>query len=116
MKKVYTKFSYTENDVCSFLDDETYEEYRVPESKLKDWMHLLVVGFPCALSFYHNQFIAFQPPGTFEYNVVGMEGKVAVLDTGAKLSVPPFVQVGDRIQVQIEPLQYMNRCGKGEEK
>jgi elongation factor P len=116
VKKVHAKFSYAENSICSFLADESFEEYRLPEDKLKEWMHFFVVGFPCVLSYYHDQFISLHPPNTFEYTVVGMDGKTAVLDSGAKIAVPPFVAVGDVVQVQIQPLQYMSRSERREEK
>jgi elongation factor P len=113
VEKLNVKFSYIDRGSYCFFDSTTYEEYRVPFEKVAQWKNLLVDGIPCMLSLWKNEVIDLTPPHSYTYTVVSMEVTstvTATLDSGAKLIVPGFIKVGEKIVVQTQPIQYISRA------
>lgn len=82
------------------------------------------LGLSCAVSIWNNQVIDVQLPQQVEYVVVecppNFKGntaqgatKPAVLDSGATVNVPMFIEQGERIIVTTADVKYVSRASKG---
>jgi elongation factor P len=76
---------------------------------------------PCKITFYDGKPLALELPQTVTLKVVetepGIKGataaaqnKPAVLETGLKVMVPPFIEIGELIVVQTEDGKYLRRA------
>lgn len=120
ISKEAKQFTYKDGAQFVFMDLTTYEEYRLNESDVGDSKKWLKEGMDCNLLFWNGNVIGFELPITVKVKVVdtdpGLKGdtvsggsKLATVDTGATLSVPLFVQIGDEIMVDTRNGQYMSR-------
>ncbi|GER55718.1 elongation factor P [Striga asiatica] len=104
------QFSYKDGAQYVFMDLTTYEEYRLNESDVGDKSMWLKEGMDCNLLFWKDKIIDFELPNIVKLTVVqvdpGIKGdtvqggsKPATLETGAVVTVPLFINIGDEILV-----------------
>ncbi|KAL5974794.1 hypothetical protein ACLOJK_031465 [Asimina triloba] len=114
------QYTYKDGSQYVFMDLTTYEESRLNEDDVGDKTKYLKEGMDCNLLFWKGQVIDFELPITVKLTVVdvdpGVRGdtvsggsKPATLDTGAVVSVPLFINIGDEILVDTRTGQYMSR-------
>lgn len=115
------QFTYKDGSQFVFMDLNTYEESRLNESDIGDKKKWLKEGLDCNLITWKGKIIDFELPNTVQLTVVsvdpGIKGdtaqgggsKPAILDTGAVVTVPLFVNIGDEILVDTKGGQYMSR-------
>lgn len=58
------------------------------------------------------EFIVKEAPPSIRGNTANGGGKIAVLENGIKLSVPFFVEAGDKVIINTETGEYVERVGK----
>ncbi|KAL6766158.1 EFP1 [Auxenochlorella protothecoides x Auxenochlorella symbiontica] len=101
------------------MDMSSYEEIRV--QKDPTWAKYLTEGASVSLVLWNGTVISVDPPATVELQIVetdpGVKGntaqggsKPATLETGAVISVPLFVQSGERINVDTQSGTYVGRA------
>lgn len=111
------QFTYVEGDSYVFMDNETYEETRLPRD---DWANWLKEGTTVELLFYNGKVISVGIPQFMELKVVetspNVKGntvsggsKPATLETGAVLAVPLFINIGETIKIDTISGQYLSR-------
>lgn len=111
------EFLYPEKGEYLFLDIGNLEQVPVPASVLGEKVHFLKEGIQIKAMFYGETIFAIELPQFLEIMVVKTEGgipggaqtKKAVLETGAKLDVPLFIESGDVIKVDTEANEYIQR-------
>ncbi len=111
------EFLYPEAKEYLFLDVGNLEQVQVPSSILADKVHYLKEGIQVKAMFYGETIFAIELPQFLEIMVVKTEGteaadrstKKAVLETGAKLDVPLFIESGDVIKVDTQTNDYIQR-------
>ncbi|MBS0624968.1 MAG: elongation factor P [Verrucomicrobia bacterium] len=114
------EFLYPEGKEYLFLDIGNLEQVQVPASILGDKIHFLKEGIQVKAMFYGDTIFAVELPQFLEIMVVKTEdaeeeaaasgaNKKAVLETGAKLSVPLFIESGDVIKVDTHANEYIQR-------
>ncbi len=114
------EFLYPEGKEYLFLDIGNLEQVLVPGSILGDKVHYLREGIQLKAMFYGDTIFAVELPQFLEIMVVKTEGgedetsasgatKRAVLETGAKLAVPLFIESGDVIKVDTHANEYIQR-------
>ncbi len=122
LEKSTMQHTYKEGDVFVFMDMNTYEEASLtaeqigPKVKyIKEGMEVNVVRWN-----KNNQVIEVELPNTVVLEVIetdpGVRGdtatggsKPAKVETGAIVSVPLFVNVGDRIRIDTRDDSYLGR-------
>ncbi|KAG8377130.1 hypothetical protein BUALT_Bualt09G0136400 [Buddleja alternifolia] len=121
INKETKQYTYKDGAQYVFMDLNTYEEYRLNEADVGDKSKWLKEGMDCNLLFWNGKVIDFELPITVKLKVVevdpGLRGdtaqggsKPATLDTGAVVSVPLFVDIGQEIMVDTRTGQYMSRA------
>lgn len=114
------EFLYKSGSLYHFMDMQTYDEVILNESNLSDIIGFFkenskVVGIYCndrlitvELPKFIELFIKETEPGV-KGDTVKSPAKVAVLETGAEISVPLFIKAGDRIKIDTRTKEYIGR-------
>jgi elongation factor P len=112
---------YLEQDAAVFMDDNTYEQVNVPFDAIKGNNQWLKEEILFDLIFYNGNVIDLIPPTFLELKVVetapGVRGdtasgrvlKPAILETGAKVQVPIFIEENEIIKVDTRTCEYVSR-------
>ena len=106
----------------NFMDTETYEQIHLNEELLEDQKDYLMENMELFVVFYKGKPISIELPITIESKVIetepGVKGdtvsssfKPAVIETGAKIMVPLFIDTGDIIKVDTRTGEYITRVG-----
>lgn len=111
------EFLYPEGKEYLFLDIGNLEQVQVPALILSDRVHYLKEGIQVKAMFYGDTIFAVELPQFLEIMVVKTEGvdpvagttKKAVLETGAKIDVPLFIESGDVVKVDTQTNDYIQR-------
>ncbi|KAL7095115.1 hypothetical protein ACP275_10G004100 [Erythranthe tilingii] len=115
------QYTYKDGAQYVFMDLSTFEEYRLNEADVGDKAKWLKEGMDCILLFWNDKVIDFELPITVKLKVAevdpGLKGdtaqggsKPAILDTGAVVSVPLFISIGEEILVDTRAGEYMGRA------
>jgi elongation factor P len=115
------QYSYNDGDLYYFMDMETYEQLPVSASVLGDNFKFVKEEMICKILSYKGNVFGVEPPNFVELVVTqtdpGFKGdtatnatKPAVLETGAEIKVPLFIDEGEKIQVDTRTGEYMSRA------
>jgi elongation factor P len=114
------QFTYREGDTCYFMDTESFEQEAVSAAELDRLARYLQEGMEVSIRTYGGRRVSVELPDFVEARVVetdpGLKGdtaaggsKPAKIETGATVTVPLFVNIGDRIRVDTRTGQYVQR-------
>jgi elongation factor P len=114
------EFLYPEKKEYLFLDVGNLEQVLVSSEILAEKVHYLKEGVPVTAMFYGDTIFSVELPQFLEIMVVKTEAvveipggsgamKSVVLETGAKISVPLFIESGDVIKVDTQVNEYIQR-------
>jgi elongation factor P len=114
------QFIYKDGDHLVCMDNDTYEQLYVPENLFGSSSGILKEGMEVKVAFESEQAILAEPPTFVELEITycepGMRGdtatnvnKPATLETGAVISVPLFVNSGEKIKVDTRTMTYVER-------
>ena len=114
------EFLYPEGKNYLFLDVGNLEQVLVPASIIAEKMNYLKEGIELKASLYGDTVFSVELPQFLELMVAKMEApknvkgdraglRVAVLETGAKIDVPPFIEVGEYIKIDTKTDEYIQR-------
>lgn len=104
----------------TFMDSQDYEQFTIPTETLGDRVKFFKEGLAVELLEFKGRIIAVELPIKVEYKVTetdpGVKGdtasggsKPAVLESGATVTVPLFVQIGNTIRVDTRDGSYVER-------
>lgn len=113
------EFLYPEGDNFLFLDVVVLDQVLVPIQIVGNKVNFLKEGVELKAFFYGDTVFSVELPQFLELMVartqtdeegVSANGtKIAVLETGAKIEVPPFIETGDIIKVDTKTDEYIQR-------
>lgn len=114
------EFLYLEGKDYLFLDIYNLEQVVVPTSIVGDKSNYLKEGIEVKAQFYGEVIFAVELPQFLELmvtktgegaeqNVLANATKLAVLETGAEIEVPLFIDVGDIVKVDTRTDEYIQR-------
>lgn len=117
------QYLYAEGDSYVFMDNETYDQITLDKDLVGELMVYLKENDNVQVVFFDGKPLSVDPPATVELKVVDTEPSVkgataaaqykpALLETGLKLTVPPFVNIGDVVQVDTRECKYLGRVNK----
>jgi elongation factor P len=115
------EFLYGDGSQYHFMNTENYEQTALTDEDLGDAAQWLMPGMKIQAEFYEGQPIGITLPPSIELTVTSTEpslkgatvsnvNKPATLENGVTISVPPFVNEGDRIRVDPAEGRYMERA------
>lgn len=114
------QYMYSEKDSYCFMDLESYEQIPITKEQLSDYVGYLKENIVVTLLFHNSTVVGVTFPTTVDLKVtetapsnkgdtVSGGGKPATLETGKIVTVPFFVNQGDRIKVDTRTGQYVER-------
>lgn len=114
------QFLYSSGDEFVFMDNQSYEQLPLDREMVGDLLLYVKEGNNVGISYIDGKPVSVELPATAEVEVVetepGLKGataqaqyKPAVCDTGLKIQVPSFINVGDRVAVDTRSGQYLSR-------
>jgi elongation factor P len=112
-------YSYFADPMYVFMDEE-YNQYEIEAENMTDALKYLEDGMQCQVTFYNGKAISVDLPTTVVREIVytepaakgdtsGKVMKMAKLNTGYELSVPAFVEIGDKIEIDTRTDEYRSR-------
>jgi elongation factor P len=116
------QFLYSDGTDAHFMDAQTYEQLAVPESSFQSalqWMKpndevdlLFIDGRPADVQLPSavNLQVTETDPGVRGDTVSSGGTKPAMLETGARVQVPLFVEVGETVRVDTRSGEYVSRA------
>ena len=116
------QFLYADGTDAHFMDSQTFEQIAIPETNVGDTLKWVRPSEDVDLLFIDNEPSDIQLDASVELEVThtepGVRGdtasgggqKPATLETGAEVTVPLFVNIGDRIKVDTRSGSYMSRA------
>jgi len=120
IEKSEASYLYRDGDLFHFMDSSTYDQIALDRAMVADALPFLKEGGPANLLKYQDSVIGVELPITVELAIAkadpGLRGdtvsgstKPAMLETGATINVPLFVNEGDVIRVDTRTGNYMER-------
>jgi elongation factor P len=114
------EYSYNDGNLYYFMDMETYELEPIDESVLNDNFKFVKENMSCTIYSYKGKVFNVEPPTFVDLEVTqtdpGFKGdtatnvtKPAILETGAEVKVPLFINPGDRIRIDTRVGEYLER-------
>ena len=114
------QYLYDSNNLYYFMDEETYEQYPLSRELLEETIPYLKENMTVKVMWFEEQPLWVEVPQFVELEVTktepGVRGdtatggsKPAVLETGATVQVPLFVNVGDVLRVDTTTGEYITR-------
>ena len=114
------QFLYKEGEDYHFMDQESYEQITLGKDMIGDSAKWMKDGIVCRISLLDESPLSIEVPIFLECEVVQTapgakgdtvagSGKPAVVDTGATVQVPFFIDQGDVIRVDTRTSEYLDR-------
>jgi elongation factor P len=116
------QFLYADGTDAHFMDAESYEQLAIPEGSVSEPLRWIKPATEVDVLFIDEQPADLQLPSAVDLEVTetepGLRGdtasgggtKPATLETGATISVPLFVNVGERVRVDTRSGEYVSRA------
>jgi elongation factor P len=114
-------FLYKSGDTYHFMNAENYDQLEVDEEDLGENAKWMTEGMRIMAEFFEGRPIGIQMPNTLTLEVVDTapvmktatktaSAKPAKLNNGVTVNVPEFIQTGERIRVNPETGEYIDRA------
>ena len=114
------QYLYRDGDAFTFMDMESYEQVPVPAAIIGDAAGWLPEGATAQVSMHQGTPIAVELPAAVALSITKTQPAVkgdtktnamkpAVLETGAEIQVPMFVEEGERVKVDTRSGVYIER-------
>ncbi len=115
------QFLFGDGDSFTFMDSETYEQVELNKdllgdqaAYLQDGMTVIIEsheGSPLGLSLpEHATFAVTETEPAVKGQTAAASYKPAMLENGLRTTVPPFVNIGDRVVISTEDGSYVKRA------
>lgn len=114
------QYLYNQGDEFHFMDTENYEQIFLTTEQLGDNINFLIDNMEVEMLFFESQAIDITMPMFVNLDVTkadpwakgdtsGNDTKPVTVETGYELQVPPFVEEGDKIQIDTRTGEYVTR-------
>jgi len=115
------QYLYKDGDDYIFMDKETFDQIHLHKEWVGDQMLYLKENDDAKVTFFEGKPLSLELPNTVELEVKETEPalkgataaaqyKPATLETGLKISVPPFINIGDLVSIDTRTGEYLSRA------
>ncbi len=114
------QYLYNDGDLYYFMDLETYEQIPLNVDQVEDAVKYIKENMNAIIKFHKGEAFSVDPPNFVELEVIDTEpgfkgdtatgaNKPAIVETGASINVPLFINKGDIIRIDTRTGEYMER-------
>jgi elongation factor P len=122
-EKRRVQFLYKDGEEFVFMDDESYDQFNLPQEILGDSAGYLTEGFGVRSLLYNGSVINVELPLSVELEVTetapAIKGataqaqlKPATLETGIQVMVPPYLTSGEKIKIDTRDGRFIGRVNE----
>ena len=115
------QFLYSSGEILHFMDQENYDQLPLSKDVLGEDVRFLKDNLEVLGFFYNDRILNVVLPNFIEFLVIetepGVRGdtakgsnKPAKIETGATVLVPLFINVGDKVKVDVRTGEYIERA------
>lgn len=115
------QFLYVDGDKGIFMDLENYEQFEMEAEAFQTIAPFLLEGTEVQLGLFEGRMVNVDLPMTVELTVTETapvlknatataQTKEAILETGLKLQVPPYLNSGEKIKVDTRDCRFVSRA------
>ena len=115
------EFMYQGGDTYHFMNTENYDQLEIDEETLGDGAQWMQAGMKIIAEYYNGRPIGIELPNAMELEIVETSPvmksatktastKPAKLENGATVNVPEFISSGERIRVNPNTGEYLDRA------
>jgi elongation factor P len=115
------QFLYSDGEAFNFMDNESFEQFALDNETIGDQANYLVDGTDVDIQYFEGKPISVMIPPKMDLEVThtdpGVKGdtasggsKPATLETGYVLQVPLFINIGEKIRVNTQSGEYVERA------
>ena len=117
------QYLYSDGQHWHFMDTESYEQLAIGGQIIEEIKFWIVEESVCSVTLWNIQAISVEAPNNIEVKITetepGFRGdtaqggvKPAVIETGATIKVPLFIDQGELIRVDTRTGEYLSRVNK----
>jgi elongation factor P len=121
LDEIEYEYLYNDGEGYHFMDTANFEQMHLGAEVLGDAVYYLIPNMVLKLEFYEGKPMGAILPDTVDLTVTDTEPTVqkatasavmkpATLETGLTISVPPFINNGDRVKVDTSEARYVQRA------
>lgn len=114
------QYLYNDGTLYYFMNPETYDQIPLEYDSVEDAIKYIKENEFAMIKFYQGNAFLVEAPNFVELEVTetepGFKGdtatgatKPAIVETGAKINVPLFVNIGDKIKIDTRTDEYLSR-------
>ena len=114
------QYLYSDGDLFHFMNVETYDQISLDTEAIGDALKFVKENEMVKICSYNGNVFAIEPPLFVELEITdtepGFKGdtatgatKPAIVETGAKVMVPLFVENGEKIKIDTRTGEYLSR-------
>ena len=118
--RVDMQYLYADGDQYNFMNTETYDQISLTRDIVGDAMKFVKENDICKICSYQGSVYSVEPPMFVELEITDTEpgfkgdtatgaNKPAIVETGAQIAVPLFVNIGDKVQIDTRTGEYLKR-------
>jgi elongation factor P len=115
------QYLYQDGADCVFMDKENYDQISLSKEWVGDNILYLKENDDVQVTLYNGKPLSIEPPASVELKVTetepGVKGataaaqyKPAICETGLKITVPAFINIGDVIVIDTRTGEYISRA------
>lgn len=119
--RVDMQYLYDDGDHYVFMDTASYEQTEVSHSDAEESMKFVKENDICKICSYKGNVFSVEPPITatlqitstepgFKGNTATGATKPAIVETGAQVKVPLFIEEGEMINIDTRTGEYLSRA------
>ncbi|MDO4778596.1 MAG: elongation factor P [Tissierellia bacterium] len=115
------QYLYNDGTLYYFMNPETYDQIPLNYDTVADAMQYVRENDMATIKFYQGAAFSVEAPNFVELKVIetepGFKGdtatgatKPAIVETGAKINVPLFINIGDVLKIDTRTGEYLSRA------
>ena len=119
------EYLFSDGDGATFMDQEDFDQSILPAGLLGDALLYLAPNSACTVLFHEGTPVSIELPASVELTVTDTTPQVkgatatnqlkeAECDTGLKIRVPPFIEIGEKVKISTADASYIGRI-KGDD-
>ncbi len=119
--RVDMQYLYSDGDLYNFMNTETFDQIALNSDLVGDALKFVKENEMVKVCSYNGSVFSIEPPLFVELEVTetepGFKGdtatgasKPAIVETGAQVSVPLFINIGDKIKIDTRTSEYLGRA------
>ena len=113
-------FLYIDGENCHFMDNENFEQVEILKSVVGEKYKLIKENLEVIITFMEEKPMSIELPNNIECTIESTDAaiknqtasssyKPATLDCGINITVPPFIETGNKVIIDTRTLEYIKK-------